>query len=329
MFLLALAACNGQEKSPDVSSEENPTCPYRFPWSNTLPAVMVSQGANDLANKSHRAGTYEQYAADFRLPEGTPVLASREGVLSAFHDGEILHGNDKSFARYGNYVVIDHGDGQVTFYQHLKSTVFTEGDIGKKIVAGQQIGLSGNTGWSTGAHLHFQVQTRKEGFGQSIPFCFAELEGGVLEAGKSYVSKNQIVQVLGMQVTAESNGTDWSQLSGVWEGETSGPVPLPMEDRSFKPMGATFFENTTLSVTISVEGRESHSSPITLLQKDNIVDGYLCFEGSNLPEGWLEELNYYYCFRFTSKDTLEFYSSIYGVGPAFNEEGFLHRVSNP
>lgn len=83
---------------------------------------------------------------DLSTPEGTPVYAADTGLI-------IFAG--WSGVGYGNTVMIDHGNGYRTLYAHL-SQVSTY--CGAKVQKGKIIGLSGNTGNSTGPHLHFEVR---------------------------------------------------------------------------------------------------------------------------------------------------------------------------
>lgn len=75
---------------------------------------------------------------------GTPVVATRSGVITtaAFHK------------TCGNHIWINHGDGYKSVYMHLDTMIVS---VGQYVVAGQQIGTLGNTGGSTGPHLHFGV----------------------------------------------------------------------------------------------------------------------------------------------------------------------------
>lgn len=81
---------------------------------------------------------------DWACPVGTNVLASSEGVVE-YADWS---------SGYGYNVIIDHPDGRKTRYCHLSKTLVTAGD---HVVQGQQIALSGNTGHSTGPHVHFEI----------------------------------------------------------------------------------------------------------------------------------------------------------------------------
>jgi len=77
---------------------------------------------------------------------GEPIFASDSGVV-------VFAG--WASGGYGNVVVVDHGTGYQTLYAHLSGV--TSG-CGQSVVQGQTIGLGGNTGNSTGAHLHFEVR---------------------------------------------------------------------------------------------------------------------------------------------------------------------------
>lgn len=82
---------------------------------------------------------------DYAAPEGTPTYAAAAGRVT-------IAGWSSSA---GNWVVIDHGNGLVTKYMHHSALAVTAGQYVEK---GQQIGAVGTTGYSTGNHLHFQVE---------------------------------------------------------------------------------------------------------------------------------------------------------------------------
>ncbi len=86
---------------------------------------------------------------------GAPVVAANTGTV--VHTKSCPY-NGYSYG-YGTYIIVDHGGGITTLYAHLSAIDVKVGDI---VVMGQQIGRVGNTGWSTGAHLHFEVRTNGE-----------------------------------------------------------------------------------------------------------------------------------------------------------------------
>lgn len=127
------------------------------------------------------------YSIDFDMPQGTVICAARGGVVTAVKSDSNVGGPDKKFKKLGNYIVVFHDDGTNSQYVHLKyGGSFVK--VGDRVKAGQPIGLSGNTGWSTDPHLHFMVlKPVKMGF-QSIPVKFSA-EGGdpvELRYGKTY-----------------------------------------------------------------------------------------------------------------------------------------------
>jgi murein DD-endopeptidase MepM/ murein hydrolase activator NlpD len=96
------------------------------------------------------------YAIDFAMDEGTIVCAAREGIVIEVKDNSNKHGKTMQFQDYGNFITIYHEDGTMANYFHLKKDG-SKVKIGDKVTAGQEIAYSGNTGWSSGPHLHFQV----------------------------------------------------------------------------------------------------------------------------------------------------------------------------
>lgn len=82
---------------------------------------------------------------DIAVPEGTPIRAAKAGtVIMASYNGG-----------YGNYTCVDHGSGLSTCYAHQSGFAVSSG---QSVGQGQVIGYSGNTGSSTGPHLHFEVR---------------------------------------------------------------------------------------------------------------------------------------------------------------------------
>lgn len=84
---------------------------------------------------------------DYGLPEGTTVLAASAGKVVFANNG----------GAYGLLVRLEHDDGLQTWYGHLSSLAVSQGD---HVDVGHVIGLSGNTGRSTGPHLHFELRIR-------------------------------------------------------------------------------------------------------------------------------------------------------------------------
>lgn len=95
-----------------------------------------------------RGGRMHQ-GIDYAVPNGTPIMAAEKGTVtySGWESG------------YGNFVIIDHGDGIQSRYGHASKLLVKEGE---SVDQGQTIALVGSTGHSTGPHLHFEVMTQQK-----------------------------------------------------------------------------------------------------------------------------------------------------------------------
>lgn len=138
---------------------------YLFP----LPALAarVEQGwgggfSHDDAENRH--------AVDFASAIGTRVVAARDGTVMQLEAGFTEAGLDAAAdAGRANFVRIVHDDGSMALYAHLQAGGVLV-HAGQRVRRGQAIGLSGNTGLSSGPHLHFVVQANRGMRLQSIPF---------------------------------------------------------------------------------------------------------------------------------------------------------------
>ena len=146
---------------------------YALPFHQSF---KVSQGFN--GNTSHR-GT-SKYAIDFAMPIGTAVYAARGGKVVEIVQHHNQHGMDVKMRQFANYVIIEHDDKTLGRYFHLQhqGSKVVLGQIVKK---GELIALSGDTGRTSGAHLHFVVTKVEEHKGEyrsvSIPVRFKCSEG--------------------------------------------------------------------------------------------------------------------------------------------------------
>lgn len=124
---------------------------YRLPYADTVSFAVIQSWGSPL---SHTGS--EHYTVDFRMPVGTPVHAAREGVVLEVQDVHEHGCWSTGCGRYANYVAIAHADGTVGEYFHLsKNGVLVA--VGDVVERGQQIALSGNTGYTNIPHLHFGV----------------------------------------------------------------------------------------------------------------------------------------------------------------------------
>ena len=134
----------------------------------------VSQGFQ--GDRTHKTPDSE-FAIDIVMPVGTPVVAARDGIVMDIEEDFNRGGTDlEKFADKANHVRILHSDGTMALYAHL-DLASVNVRPGGRIRAGQQIARSGNTGFSSGPHLHFALQANIGMQLVSLPFKFRTAEG--------------------------------------------------------------------------------------------------------------------------------------------------------
>lgn len=115
------------------------TEPFQYPIANPI--------ITDIYGYSRQTGAYNlsHKGTDFRALVGTPVLAINSGVVRLVRE----------LRNYGKTIIVDHGLGIMSYYLHLSQINVKEGDV---VTKGETIGLSGQTGYVEGPHLHLTIR---------------------------------------------------------------------------------------------------------------------------------------------------------------------------
>ena len=139
------------DKKTDETGQKKGKCLYNFGWPCPSTKVVTS-GVGARWGTTHKGLDIGAYMGSEIVASegGTVVIACNECTHNVPKDGSCGCGGG-----YGNYVVIDHGNGFLTLYGHLTEASVA---VGQKVDKGQKIGISGTTGWSTGPHLHFELR---------------------------------------------------------------------------------------------------------------------------------------------------------------------------
>lgn len=198
---VATAGCSDAVDNTGSTEQEvtSDFLPYPWPAGQTYSVTQGNggiwwNGASCVSGADHTG--LGQYAWDWGMATGTPILASKAGTVKMT---QFLGTSDACYngcggcgygcpytcggvdcTNRGNYVVIAHNDGTTqALYLHLSRV---DVSVGASIAAGQQIGLSGTSGWSTGPHLHFMnsnvgasyySQSIASSFNGVVPACHA------------------------------------------------------------------------------------------------------------------------------------------------------------
>jgi murein DD-endopeptidase MepM/ murein hydrolase activator NlpD len=141
---------------------------YRLPY-RTGSTFSVLQGFHGTF--SHRGSN--EYAVDFDCPVATPVLATRPGLVVASNAAAQGSGTTPEFLEYRrtNFLLVLHDDNTLGEYMHLAPSGVRV-RVGQRVDRGDELALSGNTGFSSTPHLHFQVMTAANDGISAISFPF-------------------------------------------------------------------------------------------------------------------------------------------------------------
>jgi len=156
--------------SPDAV--HNPTLPYRVPF-GVGSTFVISQAYP--VRVTHTTAESE-YAVDIALPDETPVYAARDGVVINTRHDSYRGAPAPVMLDQANFIEILHSDGTIAVYAHLHWDSIRV-RVGEHVARGQYLANSGNTGFTSGPHLHFAV-IRNAGLEDvSVPIQFAGIAG--------------------------------------------------------------------------------------------------------------------------------------------------------
>jgi murein DD-endopeptidase MepM/ murein hydrolase activator NlpD len=156
----------------DFNASHDPNAVYRLPYQDGL-SFPIGQAIGGPRTTHNTPDSL--FAIDFSLPEGTPIVAARDGLVIGTEGSFSGGGKERYYMDKANFIRMMHSDGTTGIYAHL----MTGGILvtpGQYVKAGTTIAYSGSTGFSSGPHLHFvvtHVVKGTEGFDDvSIPISF-------------------------------------------------------------------------------------------------------------------------------------------------------------
>jgi len=149
-----------------------PAQPYRVPY-GVGSRYLITQA---FPSRITHGAPDSQYAIDFALPDGTPVYAAREGTVIYVRHDSFRGAPVPALLDQANVVEVLHDDGTIGLYAHLHWDSIRV-RVGAHVARGEYIANSGNTGFSSGPHLHFAVIINERGNDVSVPVQFAGLAG--------------------------------------------------------------------------------------------------------------------------------------------------------
>lgn len=164
-----------------IDARHAPGHAYTLPYAKGA-EYLVGQGFNGPSTHQGRN------AIDWDMPEGTEVRAARGGIVVELEESHHRGGLDPALKSRANYVKIRHDDGTIANYVHLRRGGVRV-QVGDLVRTGEFIAYSGNTGYTSGPHLHFEVYTLDRNLERktiAVQFRSAGRAADVLREGYTY-----------------------------------------------------------------------------------------------------------------------------------------------
>jgi murein DD-endopeptidase MepM/ murein hydrolase activator NlpD len=159
----------------EPGAQHRPPQPYRAPFAAAR-RFVVTQAPPDVIT---HVGPSGRNAIDIEIPVGTAVHAARAGVVIDVAARHFRSGLSTQNLDDANFVQIMHDDGTYAIYAHLQlDTVRVR--VGQRVARGEYIASSGNTGYSSGPHLHFVVLRNAGMRSESVPVTFTGPAGAIV-----------------------------------------------------------------------------------------------------------------------------------------------------
>lgn len=177
LFLLLLTGC-AIHKDPYETKlkllqkgklKDDTSYVYQLPFKNNTGQLIVQGYFSSFSHKNRAA-------LDFKMNRGTSIAAARGGVVVRVKEDGNKGGWNRKYRPYGNMIVIQHKDGSRAGYWHLQYNGAIA-NIGDTVEQGQEIGLSGKTGYTLFPHLHFLVWNSRNGDWQQVATRFQTSKG--------------------------------------------------------------------------------------------------------------------------------------------------------
>lgn len=177
-LLISFSGPSQEQASAGTSNRPASENSYVLPYPKGSGYKLLQGYNGPYGHKGHA-----EFAYDFQMPIGTPLIAARAGEVV-----KVVENNNDATRKPGeeNVVVIKHADGTFGRYYHLtKDGVLVS--VGDRVAQGSKVGLSGDSGASAGPHLHFDVTKDCHEWGcQTIPISFANVKQNPLKQGEVY-----------------------------------------------------------------------------------------------------------------------------------------------